>query len=212
MWHFAEAAGFDHFLSGYYKWWVYPSGPMWNLIIPASVWTALMTPGPRQKITPSVNFFSHFCCHQWFIVEVRCTRLWRQVWEAIKVYEGSSAPRVLITALTFFRVIFLDESLKEFLFLRVRKSHFLDFDFFKQIIKKWKCTCGMKLRFLVTAAERFVGAVGFSSMRPGLMEFSFGRPSDASVLTETMRSTKTLHLFQVVAIILDIMGKRKLKT
>lgn len=65
-----------------------------------------MTPGPRQKITPSVNFFSHFCCHQWFTVEVRCTRLWRQVWEAIKVYERSSAPTVLITALTTW-VIFL---------------------------------------------------------------------------------------------------------
>lgn len=31
-----------------------------NLIIPASAWTALMTRGSRQKITPSVNFFSLF--------------------------------------------------------------------------------------------------------------------------------------------------------
>lgn len=69
----------------------------------------------------------------------------------------------------------------------------------------------MKLRFLVTTAERLVAAVGFSSMRPGLMEFSFGRPSDASVLTETMRNIKTQHLFQVVASILDTTSRGKTK-
>lgn len=166
-----------------------------------------MTPGPRQKITPSVNFFSHFCCHQWFTVEVRCTRLWRQVWEAIKVYERSSAPTVLITALTTW-VIFLGVNKYDLLSCFGACVKVPKYVFYRPK-KKWKCTCGMKLRFLVTTAERLVAAVGFSSMRPDLMEFSFGRPSDASVLTETMRNIKTQHLFQVVASILDTTSRGK---
>lgn len=66
------------------------------------------------------------------------------------------------------------------------------------------------LNFLVillcTVVERFVGGVGDSSNRTGLMEFAFGRPSDTSdipVFSVATRNITRQHLFRVKTSILE---------
>lgn len=72
------------------------------------------------------------------------------------------------------------------------------------------------LNFLVillwTVVEWFVGGVGDSSNRAGLMEFAFGRPSDTSavpVFNVATRNITRQHLFQVKASILEKEKKKR---
>lgn len=67
---------------------------------------------------------------------------------------------------------------------------------------------------MATGAERFTAASGVSSKTPGLMEFAFGRASDAwdaPVFTEATRNNTMQHLFQVETSILEIIPPFKNK-
>ena len=51
---------------------------------PTSVCATLMTPRTRQRITRSLNVFSHFCCHNMVYWNLGPTRRGSDVWEPIR--------------------------------------------------------------------------------------------------------------------------------
>ena len=51
---------------------------------PTSVCATLMTPRTRQRITRSLNVFSHFCCHNMVYWNLGPTRRGCDVWEPIR--------------------------------------------------------------------------------------------------------------------------------